>query len=93
MQKALLTSIVVLLALSGAPAKAMPFGLLLGAPPDLMSVSMSCGPDWTQGPCRHWHPTRGVYYGYHRHYHPHYHGYYNTSDLPMRELQRLWNDP
>jgi hypothetical protein len=93
MQKALLTSIVVLLSLSGAPAKAMPFGLLPASPPDVMSVSMGCGPGWTQGPYRHWHPTGGVYYGYHRYYHSHYHGYYYTSDLPMRELQRLWNDP
>ena len=58
-----------------------------------MSVAMGCGPGWTQGPYRHWHPTGGVYYGYHRYYHPHYHGSYYTSDLPMRELQWLWNDP
>jgi hypothetical protein len=93
MQKALLTSIVVLLALSGAPAKAMPFGLLPGAPPDVTSVSMGCGPGWTLRPYRHSHPMGGAYYAYHRYYHPHYHGYYYTSDLPMRELQWLWNDP
>jgi hypothetical protein len=93
MQKALLISIVVLMSLSGASATAMPFGLLPPAPPDVMSVSMGCGPGWTQDPYTHRHPTGGVYYGYHRYYHPHYHGSYYTSDLPMRELQWLWNDP
>jgi hypothetical protein len=92
MQKALLTSIVALLSLSGAPAKSMPFGSLPGAPPDVVSVSMGCGPGWTRRPYRHSRPMC-AYYAYHRYYHPHYHGYYYTSDLPMRELQLLWNDP
>jgi hypothetical protein len=89
MQKALLTSIVVLFGLGGASANAMPFGLLPGAPPDVMSVSMGCGPGWTLRPYRHSHP----HYAYRRYYQPHYYGYYDTSDLPMRELQLLWNDP
>jgi hypothetical protein len=94
MQKAFLSTVVALLGLiGGAPAKAMPLGLLPGTPPDVMVVSMGCGPGWTQGPYRHRHPTGGAYYAYHRYYHPHYHGYYDTSDLPMRELQLLWNDP
>jgi hypothetical protein len=45
MQKTLSTSIAVLSGLSGAPAKAMPFGSLFGAPPDVISVATGCGPD------------------------------------------------
>jgi hypothetical protein len=43
----------------------------------------------TLRPYRHSHP----HYTYHQYYHPHYYGYYDTSELPMRELQLLWNDP
>jgi hypothetical protein len=93
MQKALPTSIVVLLGLSGAPAKAIPFGSLPGGPPDVISVATGCGPGWTRRPYGHCYPMGGLYYGYRRYYHPHYHGYYYTSDQPTRDLQWLWNDP
>jgi hypothetical protein len=93
MQKALPTSIVVLLGLSGAPAKAMPFDSLPGAPRNVISVPMSCGPGWTGRPYEHGHPMAGSYDGYRRHYHPHHHGYYYTSDQSTRDREWLWNDP
>jgi hypothetical protein len=45
----------VLLGLSGTPAKALPFGSLLSAPPDVISVATGCGPGRTRS-YRHWHP-------------------------------------
>jgi hypothetical protein len=93
MQKTLSTSIVVLLGVSGAPAKAMPFGSLPGAPPDVISVGMGCGPGWARRPYGHGHLTGGLYYGYRRYDHPHHHRYYYTSDQPTRDRQWLWNDP
>ena len=91
MQKALLTSIVVLFGLGGSSAnvRCRSAYCLGDAARDVMSVSMGCGPGWTLRPYRHSHP----HYAYRRYYHPHYYGYYDTSDLPMRELQLLWNDP
>ena len=44
MQKALLTLLLALWGLSGAPANTMPFGSLPVAAPDVMRVPMDCGP-------------------------------------------------
>ena len=87
----LLTLLLALWGLSGAPANAMPFGSLPVAAPNIMRVAMDCGPGWTRTPYGHCHPMGHKYYGYRRYYHPYYHKY--TSDLPTRDLQWLWNDP
>jgi hypothetical protein len=63
MQRALLTLLVVLLGLSGAPANAMPFGSLPVAAPNIVPVAMGCGPGWTWTPHGHCHPMGRMYYG------------------------------
>ena len=93
MQKTLPTSMAVLLALIGVPAKAMPFGSLPAAPPEVISVGMGCGPGWARRPYGHGHLTSGSYYGYGRYRHQHFHGYYYSADLPTLDRERLWNDP